>query len=121
MNKKSLYQILFPFYAKERYGFIFQKWWGRLLLVLYIIGIIAVIIFSYNWLAHHYWGNCLVRIKMYKALNLAPINDACYQILEQFRTRALGFTVLIAVAAHYLSQLIFFKLIIDFIAWGNKK
>lgn len=118
----ALKKVTFPFFNTIRHHFLVEKWWFRLLIVFYAIGAIILLGSVWSEFATSQWGWC------YDSLYLYLGNDAeftqhfnqCKEIWkESFAWVALGAFASIAVI-HYVTQFIFFTVIIDFIVLGGK-
>lgn len=120
MNK--ILKIIFPFYNSNKHNFLYQKWWFRLLTVAYIIGIIIGFGIISSKINYSYWGWCYdLAVINYSGQNLTERLDECGKFLEQYRWESLSSSILFTLILHYAIQFIFFKIIINFIALGNKK
>lgn len=115
-------RILFPFYKIDTHHFLTEKWWFRLLIVLYSIGATILLFSIWSNFSSSSWGWC------YDSLYLYVGNDAessqhfnqCREIWkESFAWVTLGGLASVAII-HYIAQFIFFKVIINFIILGGK-
>ena len=121
MNKilVKILKILFPFYNYERHNFLYQKWWFRLLIVVYIVGIFVGFIYIGNILADSYWGWCYDSSMYYD--NYSERLELCGKFMNDYRWKSIGESILYTLIFHYLIQFILFKIIINFVVLGNKK
>jgi hypothetical protein len=119
-----LKKIIFPFFNKERHGLLFKKWWFRALIVAYVIFLAlsfrALVIsevmpvekcFPYyneslSWMNDDE-GKIFTKECLAERLSMMPGDIAS----------SLAITIII----HYIVQLIFFKIIVNYVAMGNKK
>jgi len=85
-------KIIFPFFNKEHHDFLIGKWWFRLFIIFYVVGVYILFSAISNW---NGWDRNLLW--------------------------ALPGTLVLTAIIHYIIQFIFFKIIIDFIVLGNKK
>ncbi len=117
MNK--FLRAIFPLYNTGKHSFLLSKWWFRLLIVLYIIVIIVGWGVISNSYAYSSWGWCY-DLAIYSN-NMSERFEQCGMFLDDSRWQVLGSSILSIIVIHYLIQLVFFKLIINFIVLGNKK
>lgn len=115
-------KMAFPFYKIDRYHFLTEKWWFRLIIVFYSVGI-AILLFSiWSIFSSSSWGWCYDNLYLYVG-NYAEFSqhfNQCGEILkESFAWVVLGGFVSVAII-HYIIQFIFFKIIINFIVLGGK-
>lgn len=118
----KLKKMILPFYKTDRHHFLTEKWWFRLVIVLYTIG--AVILLGSIWpsLSSSSWGWC------YDSLYLYVGNDAeftqhfnqCKEIWKESFAMVILATLVSTAVIHYLIQFIFFKIVINFIVLGGK-
>ena len=135
--KNKLKKIAFPFYSSERHSFLMEKWWFRLLFVLYIIGmIVSPIVFALitnNWLVEP-CSDLLIGDELAKLHNNNPdlptdyLEDALKDSSEDYMNcrRSMKDEVRLYVwfgpiVTHYLIQFALFKIVINFIMLGGKK
>lgn len=115
-------KIFFPFFQKNRHSFLMQKWWFRMLIAIYIIGMIVLLIFSWIYTSDYFWGWCYDGLFIYTNNN--DFNKhflECHAIGKENFLYAIFSTFSIVILIHYIIQLMVFKIIIDFIALGHKK
>lgn len=97
------------------------KGWFRLLVVFYILATPCFMWIVWHVLSDEFWGWC------YDSLYLYVRNDAefgehfqqCLAIRNAEFKSVLSITLITSLVAHYVVQLIFFKLIVDFISLGR--
>ncbi|MGI6348267.1 MAG: hypothetical protein ACOXZ1_03705 [Patescibacteria group bacterium] len=121
---KVFKKIIFPFFNKERHGFLFKKWWIRALMVTYVIFLAlsfrAMIIYEVRPVE-----SCIA----YYNEDLSWMNDdekdvfteECLAQRLKMLPGDIASSLLSLIIIHYIAQLIFFKIIVDYVAMGNKK
>jgi len=124
MNKilnKTL-KILFPFYNKEKHGFLFNKWWFRLLAVIYPIAIILFLFWYFNTQISIYTAcyNGVMNLYDYGTPAYKSLFAECQKGVYEAMLPSIGISVLMTVILHYVSQFLFFKPFI-YIIYGKKK
>ena len=121
--KNVLKKILFPYFDGRYHDFLIKKWWFRLAIVLYAIGIIVLLFLLFSELSASHWGWCFDRLDLY-AKNSAEYThhyNLCREILEEYLPWVLSVTCAITVIIYYTIQFIFFKIIINLIVLRSKK
>lgn len=121
--KTNLKKVIFPFFNKVRHDFLMKKWWFRLLIVFYAIGIVVLLHSIWSYFEATTWGWC------YDELHLYGINNAewtwhlnlCNKIREENFAWVLPGAFISTAVIHYIIQFVFFKIIINFVVLGNKK
>lgn len=115
---KKIFKFLFPFYKSSKYDFLIKKWWHRLFIVLFIIILIVLAWEVFIDLAKSDRGGCDA------FLYTNRINfDAYRNCLENNPVHYLpdlGIILLVVIAASYIIQLLYYKVLI-FIIFGKKK
>ena|SRR3989344_6081964 len=114
-------KYLFPFF-KERHRFLLDKWWFRLLLLAYVVGICLLPLYLASYFMESY-VNCYSIVTtiyewgtdIYKQ-EFAQCQQAIRDVLPLVAAGVLVGTVVI----HYLIQFLFFKITIDFVALGTR-
>jgi len=129
-------RILFPFFNREKHGFLTNKWWFRTIVVIYII--IFILSIPCLWIgqvngvyndckndALMYWGNGTVPSATPGSLDdFNGYYDSlhnCNELAREWWTMGLAPSIIIPIVLFYLLQLIFFKIIINYIVLGGKK
>lgn len=107
-------KILFPFYNKERHGFLMNKWWFRLGIVIYILALFWVIYQGYYNTVLGPYEACLD-----KAIRF-DVNMSTCDFHLNYSVGILA-SLFYLISFHYSVQLIWFKVIVDFIALGSKE
>ena len=114
---------MFPFFKAESHHFLSEKWWFRLLTVLYLIGVVVFLFEIWDSLFYSAWGWCydLASSYMGDAGGFRKHLDGCGEILESTnRASVLAEGLAVTIFLHYLIQFIFYKVIINFIVLGGK-
>ena len=114
-------KYLFPFFA-ERHRFLLDKWWFRLVMLVYIIGLVLLPFYLFGSYLDSQTSWC------YNALQLYSDNwdvwrhelEECQKLARATWPTAIGVGVFGAPLVHYFIQFTFFKVIIDFIALGTR-
>ena len=115
-------QVAFPFFKKDKHHFLSEKWWFRLLTVLYVIGIVILLFRIWDSLSYSAWGWCYDTSYVYfdEPSMFKQHLDECGQFLRSSRLEVIGGGIAITIFIHYLIQFIFYKVIINFIVLGTK-
>lgn len=119
--KTSFRKYFFPFYKTNHY-FLMEKWWFRLSLVAYLIVFISLVFAIFSE-ATSYTQNCfdnLYTFYDYGSTNFKYEQDKCLSLARETATLWLFLAPLYTLIAHYLFQLVFFKVVVNFIALGKK-
>jgi len=109
-----LTRILFPFYNTSRHQFLMGKWWFRALiaifLIMFLLGAVIYLQAQISWVS----GYCNSRVleSTWQGIN----NYSC----SNFYWSTILMSFAIPVIVFYLFQVFLFKIIIDFVALGNK-
>ena len=119
MNK--FLKILFPFYNTDRHNFLLKKWWFRLFIVIYLIGLVVSWGAISNNFAYSSWGWCYAITDYSDTAKFEQHLSKCGDMFEEYRLSSIFSSILAIMIIHYLIQFIFFKIIINFIALGGKK
>jgi hypothetical protein len=119
---KILKKIILPFFNKERHEFLFKKWWFRALIVVYVIFLIFLLS-SFSEIApaekcFPYYNENLQRMSSEAS---EVFTEECLAERLSSMPGIIASSLVITIIAHYIIQLIFFKIIIDYVAMGNKK
>lgn len=130
-----LKKILFPFY-NSNHQFLMKKWWFRTIFVLYVFGLIFIPIATLLVQQSNYFNNCEQSAKNYFGTDLTfskyPVEDRgwimnsysdtlknCYKGGTQNLQMLIFDIIIFLIVIHYIIQLIFFKVIINFIVLGG--
>ena len=117
-------KIIFPFFKADKHTFLAEKWWFRLITVLYIIGVVILLFRLWDSFSYSSWGWCYDSSSVYfesgDSEALQKHFDLCGKLLTDNRLYVIGGGILATLVIHYLVQLIFFKIIINFIVLGGK-
>lgn len=122
-------RILFPFYKSEKHHFLIEKWWFRLFFVLYIIFLVALVIWIWTLNASSLWGWCYDSLPSFLDFkNNFQDNSAfnerfayCKTLFIENLPTATLISLGSAILVNYFVQLVFFKIIINYIVLGNSK
>jgi hypothetical protein len=136
-------KIIFPFYNKSKHGFLFTKWWFRATFVLYII----ILLYSVSAVWIFQIEECRDKISAYellrkeysikrttaesptfealkqKSVSVSQKSETDQQYASYYWSAFLSATAytLFVLIAHYFFQLIFFKIVVDFVVLGGKR
>lgn len=115
-------KFLFPFFKLEKHNFLLKKWWFRALIVLYIVvlfsGLYLFYIDFYNGAAGWCWDG-LSYLYEYKDLYFNRLNE-CKELQQGAVIQGIEMALLETFILNYLVQIVFFKVIINFIYLGSK-
>ena len=116
-------KILFPFY-KTDHQFLMEKWWFRLSLVLYAIIFVWFLFFCIDESYKANIGWCWETLGLYEDVsNYNSALKGCMSLYDDFGL-VLGmwsYGIITPIVIHYIFQLVFFKIIINFIVLGGRK
>ncbi len=120
MNK--FLKVLFPFYRTERHGFLFDKWWFRLIVIVYPLAILMILSWYFNdqlsiYTACYDMANIFFE---WGTPDYLSEFEKCRAGVRGALLPSIGASILITTIIHYLSQLIFFKAFI-YVIYGKKK
>ncbi len=119
--KEKIKKFLFPFF-KERHKFLLEKWWFRLIIVIYIIAFIIAPFMFFAFYMYSASGSCYDSLYLYYGDTTFNVRLAeCSRMAREAWTPGIGFAVIGTLILHYLIQIIFFKIVINFIVLGSKK
>lgn len=119
-------KFLFPFF-KEQHKFLIEKSWFRLLIVIYITAVIIFVPYTWYRLVASQYEDCETRaVQIYGSEEEAILAGAfvnCATLDFAFGWDGISFLFIFipTVIFHYLFQLIFFKVVINFIILGGKE
>lgn len=119
-------KILFPFYKPEEYGFLKEKWWFRLLILVFLVFVIvAPLVFaSYSASSDWCWSNVQEKIREggYPSDSaFREHSDYCVWVTQTAAWESLAVGVEVFLFSLYVLPLIFFKVIIDYVVLGGRK
>lgn len=116
-------KILFPIF-KERHRFLLNNWWFRSIIVIYIVLFVIAPFLIFSEHMHSSMDWC------YESLpSLLTHNDRqsfneelakCTAYARDARIESLMLAIVGTLIIHYLIQLIFFKIVMDYIVLGGK-
>lgn len=118
-------KIFFPFF-QEHHNFLLKRWWFRLLILVYIFAIIASPFIFANAFVNGNTDWCWRYVQHLTNTGAdfyvwANAKDECLLIHQEIMPYAISLMVAGPILLHFLSQLVFFKVIVDFIALGRTK
>ncbi len=128
MNK-----IIFPFY-KISHRFLMKKWWFRTIFAIYILLFVIFVPLSWYGLITDSYNRCVSGVESYYGGEPDPVKSISefneyYDSLNNCNYAAktawgswevpTAWVLVVSITIHYLLQLVFFKIIIDFIVLGN--
>jgi hypothetical protein len=112
-TRRILARVVFPFY-NARHDFLLRKWWIRLVIVLYGSFLILVLIKVYSGIALNSY--CASEYHDSPALI-----QNCFRMVQDSKRAAIVGAIALTTTLHYVIQLIFFKIIVDFVALGGRR
>lgn len=120
MNSKKLF---FPLYKKDRHSFLTEKWWFRGVIVIYVIAFIVTPIAIWLWYINWSAGWCYDNLELYSydQTEFDSQLNYCSELGREAWLNGIPAATLGLLAIHYLIQVIFFKIIIDYVVLGEKK
>ena len=123
---QKIKKLLFPFFNQERHGFLIQRWWFRSVIVLYSIAMIITpfIVFgmSFNSQTEWCWNGANAGYQIHHNINIFNEDmDHCVTVNRQAILPSVATGLLAPLVIHYLIQLIFFKIVIDYIVLNYSK
>lgn len=138
-KRNIISKLFFPFFNKNRHEFLTKKWWFRSIVVIFIT--VFVISIPSLWFIeiNNVYNNCDQNARSWwgggKIPTLDPENikeslenvngyydslHNCNNLAEPWRRMGLIPAIIIPTIIFYLFQLIFFKIIINYIVLGGK-
>src|SRR3989344_7259736 len=117
-------KIIFPFY-RDRHQYLMAKPWFRGIFVIYMIGIVVIPTVIFFIQVDEYSDWCWNSLHLYydtPDLYKEELEN-CAEIHREGLHTNLIVVPILTVITHYLIQLVFFKIIIDFITrgWENEQ
>lgn len=117
-------KLLFPFYNKKTHHFLTEKWWFRALNTIFIFVFIASI--PLIWFSHvdGVYNRC---IGLWEARGYGDLSakiegiKICNEIARESWSEATWTAIIFPLVVAFFVQLLFFKVVIDYIVLGNKK
>lgn len=115
-------KYLAPFFA-EQHGFLMGRWWFRLAIVAYVIAFLALPFYLYGIGIEPYLKcyDTTVALFKYGTSIFEQEMAHCQESVANVLPTVIGFAIVTTVVLHYLFQLIFFKLVMNFIILGGNK
>src|SRR3989344_240511 len=120
-----LKRILFPFF-KSRHEFLLSQWWFRLLITVYVAMLLISIPYSWYRIVASQYEDCETNsIAVYGSRDEALLNGAfvrCAEMEWAFGWNIPSFLYIFipVIVLHYFFQLLFFKVLLDFIVLHDK-
>lgn len=127
-------KILFPFFEKEKHGFLAKKWFFRAIVVIYVSAFIISIPYLWGSEVSSVYEDCEKEARVYWGNGTIPnpeSSDAfngyynslqnCNKLAREWWTMAMPYSIIIPVIIFYLLQLFFFKVVVNYIVLGSKK
>ncbi len=116
--------IVFPFY-KERHKFLVQKWWFRVVLLIYVVWlVISPFYMGFSYLitqTHWCYDGAELNLSFHNDLEVWRAEfEECQILAREQYAPSIGVAVIGSVVLHYLIQLLFFKVLMDFIVLGTR-
>ena len=115
-------KFLFPLF-KDRHKFLSAKWWFRLITVIYL----TLLVISPFYIFLNYMDSqtswCYGSLYLFSGepgFSFDQQLKTCKEVAQDARIPAISFGIIGSLAIHYFVQLLFFKIIIDFIVLGGK-
>ncbi len=116
-------KILFPFFNKERHGFLFTKWYFRTTVVVYstMLMISPFCIFFGYFSSQTSW--CYDSLYLFSGNNKSYdyVLQNCSDLSRHTLFPSLALATIGFLIVHYIIQFIFFKIIVDYIILDSKK
>lgn len=133
---QKIKKLLFPFFNQERHAFLTKKWWFRTVVVLYVTGLIIaplVIFFpDYNIQGRYcrYYQSYKTQVESQSVGQKKSLdeifakswnNKDCREVTKKEVVSNILSATIIPIVLHYVIQLIFFKIVIDYIVLDYSK
>ena len=114
-------KILFPFF-KKRHGFLSNKWWFRLVVAIYAVSFVIApfLIFSDHMHSSLDWCYAPLSFSHYDSQSFNETFTECSKYIKDARIESIILAIGGTLIIHYLIQLIFFKIVMDYIVLGGK-
>ncbi len=126
-------KIIFPFFNREKHEFLTKKWWFRAIIVIFVstflLSIPVLLVSTVNGV----YQNCTKSVlrsyggEIPSAESISELNGyynslgSCNDLAREWWTMALAPSIITPIIIFYLVQLIFFKVVINYIVLGGKK
>ncbi len=116
-------RFLFPFF-RPHHKFLLDKWWFRLLILIYLGGIVASPFIVSNMYVENATGWCWQYVQHLTVTGAEQsiwedAKNDCMEIHKEIAPYAYAMLVFTPIVLHYLVMFVFFKVIVDFIALGR--
>lgn len=115
-------KTIFPFYNTDRHFFLIEKWWFRTIIVIYIFFFLISPFLIWSWHVNLSAGWCYDSLPLY--YDYTSFNERlseCSELGRNAWVTGVPIAILGWLIIHYLIQIIFFKVIIDYIVLNNKR
>jgi hypothetical protein len=109
-------KILFPFFRK-RHRFLMGKWWFRLLVVGYATVLIFLVVYPWHYISSYPSRYCSERIG--PGFSYAECIDTWGGRGSVLDIQIFPYIFVSIVVLHYLVQLVFFRILVDFVVLDN--
>lgn len=119
----SYKKIIFPFFEQEKHSFLLKKWWFRLLVVAYIVLFVVGFFAITNAFYQAQIGWCWDVTPLYYGDGFNEHMDFCkalYDRPENNYILRLGYSFIVTLVINYIIQIIFYKVLINYIVLGGK-
>jgi hypothetical protein len=124
MNYKK---VFFPFFEQGKHSFLLKKWWFRLLvvvyLILFVVGLFAVTNAFYQTQIGWCWDMISNNYLDFSLETFSERSDYCsslYSLPQNDPWVRLGYSFIVTLVINYIIQIIFYKVLINYIVLGGK-
>lgn len=119
---KKFIKVSLPFF-KENHKFLLGKWWFRLLIVLYPIALVILIICLFSGFMDSYLKcyDTVIKIFTWSSSQYNQEFTLCREGIMNALPQAIGYAFIGTLMTHYVIQILFFKIVIDFVMMGKYK
>ncbi len=114
-------KIIFPFYKKALHNFLTEKWWFRSIIVIYIIVFVIAPFVIWLWHVNYASSWCYDALNLFYDYTFSDRLAECSKIARDASITGIPVAILGWLTIHYLIQVIFFKIIVNYIVLGGKK
>lgn len=115
-------KFIFPFINSQN-RFLLEKWWFRLLIVLYVITFLILPFYLGLKFLTDNTDWCYDTLYLYdiSSIQWEQQFGRCQQIARDAWLPAIAYGLVVPTAFHYIIQVVFYKIIIGFIVLGGKR
>jgi len=118
--KNNLKKFLFPFFKKSKHHFLMDKWYFRMLFVFYIISIFFLFFKFAKFFCNSSWCGCYENSLLWNSSEeISEHLNSCAEMMKNDRLGVFVSSFFLTFFTHFIFQIAFFKLIVDFIILGN--